>query len=207
MEVFFIRHGETECNRLGIVQGCGVDSDLNHNGRLQGKSFFEKYKDYGFELVITSHLKRSIQTVMHFEEQGVPFLQDHRLREISWGEHEGKAGEPELMEKYMKIIKSWSSGMYHAKPVGGESAEELGLRISQFTEDLLNRPEKKILVCTHGRTLRALVCQLNKLPLSEMEKIEHQNTGLYRFLRRSDSWHMIESNNTLHLQPEDRLYV
>ncbi len=28
-ELYIIRHGETELNRLGIVQGRGVNSDLN----------------------------------------------------------------------------------------------------------------------------------------------------------------------------------
>jgi len=207
MEVFFIRHGETECNRLGIVQGCGIDSDLNENGWLQGKSFFDRYQDHGFELVITSHLKRSIQTVSHFASLGIPFLQDTRLREIGWGEHEGKAGEPELMEKYHRIIQCWASGQYEARPHGGESAEELGKRISDFAGDLLKRPEKKILVCTHGRTLRALICRLNGQPLSDMEKIEQKNTGLYRFIRHPERWQMVESHNTLHLQATTRIHV
>lgn len=39
MTVYFIRHGETELNRLHIVQGSGMDSDLNNLGQAQSKAF------------------------------------------------------------------------------------------------------------------------------------------------------------------------
>ena len=39
-EIYIIRHGETELNRLGIVQGRGVDSDLNDTGRAQAEAFY-----------------------------------------------------------------------------------------------------------------------------------------------------------------------
>jgi len=38
--IYFIRHGETEYNKLGIVQGSGVDSELNENGRAQAQAFY-----------------------------------------------------------------------------------------------------------------------------------------------------------------------
>ena len=43
-ELFILRHGETNQNLNGIVQGSGIDSDLNHSGYAQGAAFFEKYK-------------------------------------------------------------------------------------------------------------------------------------------------------------------
>lgn len=43
-EVYFLRHGETEQNLLGIVQGSGIDSHLNENGLQQASLFYEKYK-------------------------------------------------------------------------------------------------------------------------------------------------------------------
>ncbi|MFM8374363.1 MAG: histidine phosphatase family protein, partial [Bacteroidota bacterium] len=39
MHVYFIRHGETDFNRQGIIQGRGVDSDLNETGRQQARAF------------------------------------------------------------------------------------------------------------------------------------------------------------------------
>ncbi|HYG15236.1 MAG TPA: histidine phosphatase family protein, partial [Bacteroidia bacterium] len=38
--IYLVRHGETEFNRMGIVQGSGVDSELNETGRKQADLFF-----------------------------------------------------------------------------------------------------------------------------------------------------------------------
>ena len=46
--IYLIRHGETEFNRMGIVQGSGIDSDLNETGILQARAFFETYRHITF---------------------------------------------------------------------------------------------------------------------------------------------------------------
>jgi broad specificity phosphatase PhoE len=53
-ELYIIRHGETELNRLGIVQGRGVNTDLNDTGRAQAAAFYERYKDIPFQKIYTS---------------------------------------------------------------------------------------------------------------------------------------------------------
>ena len=44
-EIFLVRHGETDFNKAGIVQGRGVNSSINENGQLQAKKFFEHFKN------------------------------------------------------------------------------------------------------------------------------------------------------------------
>ena len=46
--IYFIRHGQTELNRLNIVQGSGVDSELNDFGRHQARAFYDYYQDSEF---------------------------------------------------------------------------------------------------------------------------------------------------------------
>ncbi len=205
--IYIIRHGETECNLNGIVQGCGIDSELNQNGLHQSKLFYEQYQHEKFDLIFSSHLKRSIQTVQEFISKCIPHIQDKRIREISWGEHEGKSGEPELMEKYFQILKHWGAGNYHARPIDGESAEELKHRIELFLEELTQRPESKILVCTHGRTLRAMMCIIQKLPISRMEDIQQRNTGLYKCRYSHGNWELLETNNLTHIHSMAKSYV
>ena len=47
-EIYIIRHGETDYNRQGIVQGQGVDTSLNDLGRRQASAFFEHYRHIDF---------------------------------------------------------------------------------------------------------------------------------------------------------------
>ena len=42
--LYIVRHGQTELNKQGIIQGRGMDTDLNDEGRKQAAQFFEAYK-------------------------------------------------------------------------------------------------------------------------------------------------------------------
>ncbi len=198
-EILILRHGETEQNVRGIVQGSGIDSSLNENGHRQAQLLYDYYKDHSFDLIIASNLKRTEQTIKHFLKKHIEFLKDERIREISWGEHEGKAGEPELMAKYYRVIQSWQAGNLLDRPEGGESALELQHRLHSFIEELNQKKFKKALICTHGRTLRAFICLLKGWPLSRMEEVGHANTGLYHGIFSDPGWIIHKENDLEHL--------
>ncbi|MBK9109188.1 MAG: histidine phosphatase family protein [Saprospiraceae bacterium] len=197
--LYILRHGETDYNLSGIVQGRSINSHLNETGRKQAEAFYNEYKDVAFDGFWASSQIRTYQTIAAFESTGLPIIRDHRIDEICWGEHEGKCGDPDLMLKYNRIIQSWSLGNYHDKPDGGESAYELGQRIQSFLNDLQLVDFKKALVATHGRTLRAMMCLIRKQPLSLMETIGHQNTCLYIVGWYDQEWQIVCENNCDHL--------
>lgn len=142
---------------------------------------------------------RSFQTIQKFENHNRIILKDERIDEINWGEHEGKAGDAELMLKYDRIIQSWSGGNYHDRAHGGESAYDLVNRLKGFVSDLEEADFETALICTHGRTLRAMICLIKNIPLSHMEKIRHQNTGLYHAVYHKNNWQVILENDCSHL--------
>ena len=51
---------------MGIVQGRGMDTELNEKGRAQAEAFYQAYKDVPFDKIYTSTLKRTHQTVQNF---------------------------------------------------------------------------------------------------------------------------------------------
>src|SRR5687768_4016565 len=71
-KIYLIRHGQTDFNLKNIVQGSGVDTDLNDKGRSQAEAFYNKYKHVPFDKVYTSALKRSMQSVDLFVKSGIP---------------------------------------------------------------------------------------------------------------------------------------
>jgi broad specificity phosphatase PhoE len=198
-DVYIIRHGETDQNRLGIVQGRGIDSYLNETGHWQSNAFYQHYKFIDFDRIYCSSQLRSFQTIQKFEKDNRLIYKDERIDEINWGEHEGKAGDPDLMVKYDRIIQSWASGNYHDGAEGGESAHDLYVRLKPFIEDLQNEEFNTALICTHGRTMRAMICLLKNLPLRYMEQIKHQNTGLYQAVYHQNNWQIIAENDCTHL--------
>lgn len=199
MTLYILRHGETEFNRLGIVQGSGVDTDLNETGLEQARAFFETYQEIDFQLVVTSNLRRTHQTVAGFLEKQIPWIQTSDINEISWGDHEGKPGTPDRTAVYHRMITEWQSGNLDASLPNGETANQLLERVGRFVEWLKTRPEKRILIGTHGRTMRCLVTMLKGMKPADMEQVPHSNTGLYVIRFQNGEFVFEVENDTSHL--------
>ena len=53
-EIYIVRHGQTDLNAQGIVQGKGVDAPLNELGQKQANAFYEAYKHVPFDALYSS---------------------------------------------------------------------------------------------------------------------------------------------------------
>jgi len=200
-ELYIIRHGETELNRLGIVQGRGVNADLNDTGIAQAAAFFNKYSEVKFDKIYTSSLKRTHQTVKGFIDLGLPWEQLDGLDELAWGEWEGKPNTEEAREAFREVVRQWQIGNYNAKFEGGESPNDVGVRLSKAIEHIKKQEnEKCVLVCMHGRAMRLILCILLNKPFSDMEEFPHSNTTLYRLQFDGEKFTLLDSNNTSHLE-------
>jgi probable phosphoglycerate mutase len=200
MTLYILRHGQTELNRLNIVQGSGMDSELNETGHAQSRAFYEAHRNIDFQLVVTSTLRRTHQTVQFFLDKNIPWHQTPLINEISWGVHEGKYQTIEQTERYRAMIAQWQAGNLDAAIPNGESARQLVERVKKFIDWVSGRAEQRILVATHGRTIRCLVAQMKGLPPAQMEEIEHSNTGLFVAKRHHDRWLFERENDTSHLE-------
>lgn len=199
-ELYIIRHGETELNRQGIVQGRGVDADLNDKGRAQAAAFFEMYQDVPFDKVYTSKLKRTHQTVQGFVDKGIAWEQLEGLDELAWGIWEGKPNTEEAIRAFQDITDRWQAGDYDAKFEAGESPNDVVIRQKQALEVITSAAdEKTVLICMHGRAMRLLFCVLLDLPLNEMTNFPHQNTTLYKVNYSNGKFTITDFNNTAHL--------
>jgi phosphoserine phosphatase len=209
MLLYILRHGQTEYNRLAIVQGSGVDSDLNETGRAQANAFYSRYASVNFDIVVTSALKRTHQTVSPFLEKGLPWIQNAWINEISWGDHEGLSATPDLMVEYERVIDAWRANDLDASLPNGETARQLGARLEQFIAWLHTKPAERMLICTHGRTMRAFITLLKGLPLSKMEGTPHHNTGCYIARLEEGQFVFLQENSIDHLEvvelPEEQL--
>ena len=201
--IYLIRHGETEFNRRGVVQGSGIDSDLNELGFLQARAFFDDYQDIKFDKIYTSKLRRTVQSVQEFINLGIPYEQFEGLNEISWGEKEGKVPNYLEDENYLEIIANWGKGKTDIPAaIGGETPEQVvGRQKSAFEEIIARSDEQMILVAMHGRAIRILLTHLLDLPLSEMDTFNHSNLCLYRlsYHYQTKKFSVDLANDTKHL--------
>ena len=197
--IYIIRHGQTDFNVRQVVQGRGVNSDLNDVGIQQAKLFFKAHQEIKFDVVYTSSLKRTWQTVNSFISKKIPHLVRAEIDEIDWGIFEGVEHHPDLQKTYYDIINQWKNGNLDIKIEGGESAQDLADRLMPFVEELKNATAQTILVCTHGRTLRVLLCLLMDKSITKMDDFVHDNTCLYHLEYNGKKFKLIKENDLTHL--------
>jgi len=199
-EIYIIRHGETDLNKSGIVQGRGVDSQLNDRGRQQAQAFYNHFHREGFEIIYTSSLRRAQQTVQPFVEAGHPIFPHQDLDEISWGIYEGRLPDTATSQDYVNMLKKWRTGILDEKIPGGESPRELQQRQLRFIEHVLKpATQKKILICIHGRAMRSLLCTMLGDDLSKMDDYPHQNLSLYKVFFNANGFELDWFNYTKHV--------
>ena len=200
--IYLIRHGETDYNRRGVVQGSGIDADLNDMGRAQAAAFFQAYQHVSFDKIYTSALVRTVQTVEPFLELGIPYEQLPGLNEISWGIMEGRVPGHAEDEYHGRLIAAWTSGNTAQTTDGGESPDQVEVRQRDAVAEILAHPnEDTILVAMHGRAMRVLLCWITNQPLANMDKFEHSNVCLYklRYDYDTQAFTIESANDTAHL--------
>jgi broad specificity phosphatase PhoE len=199
--LYIVRHGQTDLNKQGIVQGRGKDTDLNDEGRRQANQFYEAYKTVPFDKIYISELKRTQQSIQQFIDLGIPYQKLAGLDELAWGIYEGQPATPENKAAFLDLMRNWLDGNLDTKFEGGESPNEVKERQLQALETIMAHPEEKnVLVCMHGRALRLLMCVLTGLPLTQMDTFPHQNLVLYKVTYEGDKFTIVEANNALHLK-------
>jgi probable phosphoglycerate mutase len=201
-DIYLIRHGETEYNRKRVVQGSGIDADLNDLGQKQAADFFAHYQDLPIDKIYTSVLRRTHQSVKGFIEKGLPWEQYEGLNEISWGNKEGKSPNTEDDLYYKNLTKTWREGHVHVQSEEGESPVEVLERQKPVIDLILSRPEENtILVAMHGRAMRVLLTHLFNAPLHHMDHYAHQNLCLYhiQYDYTAQAFRLVKGNCVIHL--------
>ena len=199
--LYIVRHGQTDLNKQGIVQGRGRDTDLNEEGRRQAQQFFDAYKQIPFDKIYISELKRTQQSIQPFIDKGIPYEKLAGLDELAWGILEGQPSTPENKNAFLKLMRAWLDGELDTKFEGGESPNEVEVRQREALQSIMSHPEEKeVLICMHGRALRLFLCILLNKPLTEMENFPHQNLVLYKVTWDGEKYEIVDFNNAQHLK-------
>lgn len=170
--LIFIRHGQTDWNKEGRLQG-GQDIPINDTGAWQatrnGRRLKGVFEDEAFSLedftFVASPLGRCIRT-MGLVREGLDldpdagFDRDDRLKEITFGAWEGKTFE-ELQGLDAEAVTTREANKWSFVPPGGESYEMLSSRMRPWLESL----DRPTIAVSHGgvsRVVRGLLFDLDK---------------------------------------------
>ena len=152
MNLYVMRHGQTNWNVLGKVQGC-TDIELNETGMKQAQKAKEEFNQCDIDIIFSSPLKRAKKTAeIVSQDKKVPVICDVRLREREFGELEGK--NPETCQQ--KFCDAWNYSL-NVKTDNVEPVVECCNRVSEFLDELKeNYQDKNVLLVTHGGTAQAI---------------------------------------------------
>ena len=153
--LYVARHGETEWNVKGLIQGHS-DSNLTKNGIKQAKNLGKELKSIKFDAVYSSDLLRAKRTaeIVTLERKLVVVTQK-ALRERDFGELEGKTREN------LKILRELKIKNVPYESIGIEADEKIVARaITLLREIAVAYTGKNVLIVSHGGLLRALLIHL-----------------------------------------------
>lgn len=145
-----LRHGRTEANKAGLLQG-RLDQDLDDFGQIQAdRSAAKILADGDVDVVIASPLKRAQQTAAAF---AMPVETDERWIELSYGKYEGVPHADVPSE----VWNTWLSD-FDFVPEGGESLATLDTRVRGACEELIERAAtQNIVVVSHVSPMKSAV--------------------------------------------------
>ena len=163
MNIYLLRHGETDWNVEGRLQG-QTDVPLNCKGIEQMRQVAREMKRVGIkvDLLVTSPLMRArksaeiVSDIMDYNVKDI--LVEPMLIERSFGKGEGKLWS-ELVAQYPEGICTG-----HEPFAGVEPLEELVKRGQVVFEKIVNTyaEKKNIVVVSHGAILSAMVDAITK---------------------------------------------
>ena len=179
--LYILRHGETDMNVRGRLQGI-LDAPLNKNGVRAATLTGRALRDVEFHRVISSPLIRAVETARLILAEGgrdLPIETDPRLGEISFGEWEGRSSMPGSGEvPRQDVLDFFYDPLRYRGAPGGETIADVCRRTADFLTELLHDPEnsgKTILLSTHGCAMRALLRPVYQAEAGEKCDFWHGN--------------------------------
>ena len=182
--VYLVRHGQTEENLQRIFQG-HMPGVLTEEGKQQAIGLRDKLADLSLDAVVSSDLKRVIDTVnlafgmdegeLHpdgmlvLHGAMIPWEKTRLLREIDWGSWTGL------------FISSVDTSRL---PADAESKEMLYERAGRFLDYLRTHYDgKSVLVVAHGLVNRSIQAQIEGVEVEHLYDVPHmKNAEVRRFV-------------------------
>ena len=175
MVLYVVRHGQTDKNKFGLVQG-QTEADLNDVGISEAKKLQSLVKNLNIDVVISSPLRRAKDTAKIITDDKYPINTDDRLIERDWGMCEGAHIDE------VDTVKCWNFFL-NTDNNGIERVRDLLMRVSDFLEDIkVKYSDKNVLVVTHSAILRAIHYSLRPIPEDgDMSKLELPNLRIIEY--------------------------
>jgi len=182
MELYLVRHAQTDYNKTHRIQGSQIDSELNDEGIEQTLKIADRIKSIGFDLVLCSPLKRTRKTLelileKHSQESLTDVINfEEGIKERDWGSMSGQL---------------WKDVDFENLPLDAESQQQVLDRVLGTLRNYYQQNNSaKVLIVTHSGVIRVLL--ENLFPEVEL-KITNVSLTVFKFC--------IDGNHQLIMEP------
>lgn len=184
-DFYFVRHGQTAANAAGLKQGT-INSEityLSETGKQQVESLRKGFDISFADRIIASPLQRTKDTAAILNQSAnLPVTYDKRLLEISYGDWDGEKNT-DLMSKYPEFFDFTLNDVLpaYADVAHGETFDHVIDRVAELMQETATiYPNDKIILVTHGFTIKAAVLAAIGRPKDMMVIEEPDNTSVTR---------------------------
>lgn len=200
MKIYITRHGETEWNKAGRMQGWN-NSDLTQKGIDNAQKLGQALKDIPFDCVYCSPLGRAIQTANCIVGlRNIPIIYDENLKEMNFGIWEGMTHDVVEANYKEEHFNLWNMPTNY-KPVSGEDFMTLIARARTVFDTLTHLENvENILVVSHAIFIKAFFCVAKGYTLGEFWNPPFMKDTCLSILEIKDNkCHFILEGDTSHL--------
>lgn len=212
MRLLLVRHGESEWNSIGRLQG-QADPPLSDLGRHQAAHMAARLVDEQVDAIVASDLQRAMDTARALSSAvRMEIAPRADLREVDLGSWTG-AHRDDLISENPEAWRRWRIEGIEGWD-GGERYDQAMVRVGKAIADIaLEWQDKTVVAVSHGGSIRLATCHLLGMPAAELGRImsignasiteflvEPDGTG--RLVRLNDVAHLLEATTADDLEPE-----
>lgn len=205
LKLILIRHGETDFNRDGRIQGKGAQP-LNETGLAQAAAAGRAMSsEMPFDLYCSA-IPRAVQTAQAISDAAnVKAVPLHGVEELDPGEFEGLTG-PEMRQRFPEVMKSWDGDPGPTSMPGGESLRQVQARaweaVSRFRKLARANPDQKVVIVTHNFPIQTIICQVLGMPLNNYGRLSVGLGSITRIELTDSNARLVSMNESWHLQAD-----
>lgn len=200
-EFILVRHGETQWNAEGRIQGQG-DSPLTAHGIAQAQAVGQRLQHEPFTNLYGSHLGRVLETARYIAAiTGHTLTMDERLQERAYGIFEGLTHD-EASIQHATVLQEYRNTLSPDFAIPqGESWRQLSLRGQAVLQELAQRhPGERLVIVSHGSFLRALLAHILGIPLDRRPGFRLANGSLSEIVFEHGEWSVTTLGEIYHLR-------
>ncbi len=196
--ILLIRHGESEWNRDGLIQGFR-DCDLSDLGREQSARLRERLDLERIDVAYSSAATRATATGQIALGHRMPIVVLDDLREINLGEWEGEKAA-DLKRRLPEETEMWFRAPSKVRIPGAEPLRVFRRRVTREIEAIRNRhPDAGVVVFAHGGVICTYLTSLLGLKLDDLWRFKIRNGSITKVIFPMNAPRIEVLNDVSHL--------